>query len=61
MVLEHHFIPLPTNPRSHHEKKIALLHRMLILGMKCKQTTDLDNIVQLRGVIAEFRDLYMPQ
>ena len=42
-----------------YEKKITLLHRMLILAMKCKQTTDLDNIGRLREAITEFRDIYV--
>lgn len=43
---------------AHYEKKLILLHKMLILAMKCKQTTDLDNIARLRETITEFRDIY---
>ncbi|MBN2293166.1 MAG: hypothetical protein JXM70_12115 [Pirellulales bacterium] len=39
-------------------EKLGLLHQMLIYGMKCKQTTDLENIEKLRGAIKEFEKLY---
>jgi len=42
-----------------YDKKLALLHRMLIYAMKCKQSIDLDNIGKLREAVTEFRDLYM--
>jgi len=42
-----------------YDKKLGLLHKMLIYAMKCKQTTDLDNIGRLREAVTEFRDLYM--
>ena len=42
-----------------YDRKLALLHKMLIYAMKCKQTTDLDNIGKLREAVTEFRDLYM--
>ena len=42
-----------------YDKKLALLYRMLIYAMKCKQSIDLDNIGKLREAVTEFRDLYM--
>jgi nickel superoxide dismutase len=39
--------------------KLTLLHAMMITSMKCKQTTDLDNVVQLRVQLAEFRTTYL--
>jgi nickel superoxide dismutase len=41
-----------------YEKKLALLHQMLIYGMKCKQTTDLKNIEELRRLVKAFHSLY---
>ncbi|MFO7557766.1 MAG: superoxide dismutase [Ni] [Desulfobacterales bacterium] len=41
-----------------YEKKIRLLHQMLIEGMKCKQTTDLNHVEQLRQLTKDFKDLY---
>jgi nickel superoxide dismutase len=39
-------------------KKLALLHRMLVFAMKCKQTTDLNHIEALRSLLGEFSKLY---
>jgi len=39
--------------------KLTLLHRMTVTSMKCKQTTDLANIAQLRALLAEFRIAYL--
>lgn len=39
-------------------KKLALLHRIVVHAMKCKQTTDLDNVEALRKSLAEFKALY---
>lgn len=41
-----------------YDKKIAALHQMLIVGMKCKQTTDLNQVAKLRQLIKEFQGLY---
>ena len=41
-----------------YEKKITALHKMLIFSMKCKQTTDLANVEQLRAAAQEFQKLY---
>ena len=41
-----------------YEKKLGLLHQMLIYGMKCKQTTDLKNIEELRILVTAFQRLY---
>lgn len=39
--------------------KLTLLHQMMITSMKCKQTTDLDNVATLRSLLAEFRTAYL--
>ena len=41
-----------------YDKKLALLHQMLLYAMKCKQTTDLANTAKLTGLIQEFKELY---
>ena len=41
-----------------YEEKLGLLHQMLILSMKCKQTTDTKNTDQLKTVVNEFEALY---
>lgn len=39
--------------------KLTLLHEMMVTSMKCKQTTDLDNISKLRALLSEFRVAYL--
>lgn len=39
--------------------KLTLLHRMMITSMKCKQTTDLENIATLRSLLGDFRVAYL--
>ena len=41
-----------------YDKKLGLLHQMLVLAMQCKQTTDLDNTAKLTKAINEFQELY---
>ena len=41
-----------------YEKKLTLLHKLLVDAMKCKQTTDLSNIESLRSTLKAFHDLY---
>ena len=41
-----------------YEKKLALLHQMLINSMKCKQTTDLGHVNTLRKLVKDFKTLY---
>ena len=41
-----------------YDKKLGLLHQMLVYAMKCKQTTDLDNAAKLSAAINEFKKLY---
>lgn len=44
-----------------YDKKLALLHQMLIHAMKCKQTTDLENVEKLRKDVKEFQALYFAE
>ncbi len=41
-----------------YDKKLGQLHQMLIYTMKCKQTTDLENVEKLRTAIKAFQALY---
>lgn len=41
-----------------YEKKLGLLHQILIYSMKCKQTTDLANLNKLKDLVNEFKTLY---
>ena len=41
-----------------YEKKLTLLHQMLIFSMKCKQTTDLDHVEAMRALVSDFDKLY---
>jgi nickel superoxide dismutase len=38
--------------------KISLLHKMLVYSMKAKQTTDLNNVEELRKVLQDFHNAY---
>ncbi|MBW2001298.1 MAG: superoxide dismutase [Deltaproteobacteria bacterium] len=42
-----------------YEKKLGLLHQILVYSMKCKQTTNLDYINKLRLLVQEFHALYL--
>lgn len=48
-----------TDAYTKYVREITLLHQMLILTMKTKQTTDLKNCTALRKLIAEFKSSYM--
>ena len=41
-----------------YEKKLAVLHKMLLAAMRCKQTTELANVNELRSLTVEFGGLY---
>lgn len=45
----------------HYEKKVTLLHKMLVYAMKCKQTTDIGNAEELRGLVDKFEKLYFKE
>lgn len=38
--------------------KLAVLHKMLIYAMKCKQSTDVSNLDTLRSLLKDFVGLY---
>ena len=39
--------------------KLTLLHQIMIYSMKCKQTTDLENVDKLRNTVTQFKNAYM--
>ena len=41
-----------------YDKKLGMLHKMLVYTMKCKQTTDLKNVEALKKLNKEFSDIY---
>jgi len=41
-----------------YEKKLGLLHQMLVFSMKCKQTTDTKNTDQLKDIVKDFQAIY---
>ena len=44
-----------------YEKKLGLLHQILIYSMKCKQTTNLTNVDQLKVLVKDFQTLYFKE
>ena len=41
-----------------YDKKLELLHQMLVVAMKCKQTTELSNVSKLKDLLKSFNSLY---
>ncbi len=41
-----------------YDKKLALLHQMLVFSMKSKQTTDLSHVNKLNELVKDFKKLY---
>jgi nickel superoxide dismutase len=41
-----------------YEKKVAVLHQLLVYAMMCKQTTDLSHTQKLRELLKQFEGLY---
>ena len=44
--------------RKRYLKRLELLHKMLVYAMKCKQTTDLENVRTLHKVAHQFKEDY---
>lgn len=44
-----------------YEKKLILLHKILVHAMKAKQTTDLEHIATLKLLVMDFESLYFGQ
>jgi nickel superoxide dismutase len=41
-----------------YQKKLTLLHQMMVFSMKCKQTADLKNVEKLKSLVDEFTEIY---
>jgi len=41
-----------------YQKKLVLLHQMMVYAMKSKQTTDLENVKQLTRLLDQFKEIY---
>ena len=41
-----------------YQKKLTLLHEIMVFSMKCKQTTDISNVDKLKLLIDEFENIY---
>lgn len=58
-IVAQYFMTQRIKPDSaNYDRKIAVLHRMLIAAMKCKQTTDLKYVQELRQLLKTFDQLY---
>ena len=58
-IVTQYFMTQRIKPDSaNYDRKIAVLHQMLIAAMKCKQTTDLKYVQELRGLLQTFDQLY---
>ena len=58
-IVSQYFMTQRIKPNSdQYSQKIAVLHRMLIAAMKCKQTTDLKYVAELRELLKTFDQLY---
>jgi len=51
----------PTDKAAHdrYVHQLTLLHRMMVEAMKAKQTTDLQHVQNLRGLLSAFEKAYM--
>lgn len=41
-----------------YQQQLTALHHIIVYAMKAKQTTDVENVAQLRKSLSEFEDLY---
>lgn len=42
-------------------KRLTLLHRLMVYSMRCKQTTDVENVPKLREYLDQFSQAYLGQ
>lgn len=58
-IVTYYFMTQRVKPEDkQYDKRVALLHQMLVAAMKCKQTTDLKHVETLKKLAKEFRALY---
>jgi hypothetical protein len=41
-----------------YQNKVTLLHQMMVYSMKCKQTSNLENVKKLLSLVDEFKGVY---
>jgi nickel superoxide dismutase len=41
-----------------YQRKVTMLHQMMVFSMKCKQTTDLTNVEKLKSQVDQFEEVY---
>jgi nickel superoxide dismutase len=44
-----------------YQSKVTTLHQMMVYSMKCKQTTDLENVNKLKALVDEFEGMYFSE
>ncbi len=50
--------PKDKNAEDSYMKKLTLCHQILVLAMKTKQTTDLENVKSLKSAVTQFKEAY---
>ena len=53
--------PKDKNDFTTYQNQLTLLHQMMVYSMKCKQTTDLENVAKLRSLVDEFEKSYFTE
>lgn len=53
--------PKDMNDFTTYQKQLTLLHQMMVYSMKCKQTTDLQNVAKLKSLVDEFEKTYFTE
>jgi nickel superoxide dismutase len=44
-----------------YQQKVTVLHQMMVYAMKCKQTTDLENVNKLKSLVNGFEEMYFTE
>lgn len=58
-IVSQYFMTQRIKPKAEkYNEKLAALHELLIYAMKCKQTTELNNVKMLRDSLKKFETLY---
>lgn len=58
-IVSQYFLTQRIKPEAeNYQALLSNLHEMLVVSMKCKQTTDLTNVSKLRALVTEFEKLY---
>jgi nickel superoxide dismutase len=58
-IVSQYFLTQRINPEAeNYQALLSNLHEMLVVSMKCKQTTDLTNVSKLRELVTELEKLY---